>query len=87
MKNNLLWYLSPIAIAFLSVNWMSNANFTNGSYPQSDVARTIQSESAAKHEPCGTMGARALVPDSYDENVTKPAHYMRAHARSQCPNS
>jgi hypothetical protein len=81
MKNNALWYLSPIAFAFLSATWISHSNLNNGAYEQVEGSRTIQSTSVAA-QPSDAHCVREV-----NENITASAHPMMMVAGAQCPHS
>jgi hypothetical protein len=75
MKNNALWYLSPIAFALLSATWISHADLNNGTYAQTNAVRTIQSTSTATNAHC---------VHELNDNVTTAAHPMRVADAALC---
>ncbi|MFL5814822.1 MAG: hypothetical protein ACJ763_14705 [Bdellovibrionia bacterium] len=75
MKNNALWYLSPIAFALLSATWISHADLNNGAYAQTNAVRTIQSTSTTPNAHC---------VHEFNENVTTAVHPMRMADAVQC---
>jgi hypothetical protein len=85
MKNNVLWYLSPIAFALLAATWISHANLNNGTYAQNSAVRTIQSTSASGEAHCISGQVSKQLGNELDENVTTSTHPMRVASAVQCP--